>query len=184
MKEIIKSALISGTAFGLGMALFASPVCIILALVGQPILAVALPFLIFALSGPPFGVAMAIFAECMKNRFLAMNLVPGDETLIHQGGANHFMGVEGVGGWLYLTDQALRFKSHEVNIQRHELTIPLCEIAEVSPCRTIGIIPNGLRITARDGRSERFVVSGRRKWTGTIAKARADAEPASPPSHV
>lgn len=180
MKETMKSALVSGSAFGAGCVIILSPGFVILAVVGHPIVSVALAGFIFAITGLPFGVAMALFGAYQRKRFLAMDLVPSHETLIHQGAANHFMGLEGVGGWLYLTDQALRFKSHQVNIQRHEVTIPVCEISEAIPCRTAGIFPNGLRVTTKDGRSERFVLNGRRKWSSAITRAKMDAEPAAP----
>ena len=172
MKETMKSVLRTGSAFGAAWVVLGSPVFIIIGVAGHPFLAIGLAVLVFAAAGLPFGIAMGLFGAYQRKRFLAMDLVPADETLIHQGGANHFVGIEGVGGWLYLTDKALRFKSHEVNIQRHELTIPVCDIVEAVPCRTAGIFPNGLRVTTRDGRCERFVVSGRRQWSRAMAGSR------------
>jgi len=94
-----------------------------------------------------------------------------DETILREGLANHFKGIEGVGGKLYLTEQRLRFVSHKLNVQTHDECYPLAEIAKVETRRTLGIIPNGLRITSKDGKTERFVVYGNREWVAAIEGA-------------
>jgi hypothetical protein len=176
MKEALKSGFFSGCCFGAAWVLIFSPGFIVLCVMGHAHLSAAFAGVVFLVAGIPFGLAMGLFGAYQTRRFLAMDLVPRDEILIHQGGANHFVGLEGVGGWLYLTDRALRFKSHEINIQPHELSILLQEISGALPCRTAGIFPNGLRVDTTDGRSERFVVSGRRRWSGAIVKAKKDTE--------
>lgn len=98
-----------------------------------------------------------------------------DETVIKHGPANHFMGIEGVGGWLYLTASRLVFKSHALNIQTHELALPLSDIRTVEPVRTMGIVPNGLKVTAGEAKPERFVVHGRKEWVRAIEDARRQA---------
>jgi len=84
------------------------------------------------------------------------------------GAANHFKGIEAVGGWLYLTPDEIIFNSHTINIQAHQTVIPLNKVAEVKPVLTLGIIPNGLLIKTKDGIIERFVVFNRKKWINTI----------------
>ncbi len=172
MKDAIKTGLLTGSLFGGAWVLIISPILALLAIFTHPLIPVALAVLTFTMAGVPFGMAMAAFGAYQAGRFRAMDLVPRQETLIHQGGANHFVGIEGVGGWLYLTDHALRFTSHEINIQRHELVIPLCDIADAVPSQTLGLLPNGLLVRTNDGRSERFVVGGRKKWSRTILKAK------------
>lgn len=93
---------------------------------------------------------------------------PLSYSLIRVGGANHFKGIEAVGGQLFLFDDRLEFKSHSFNIQNHTLMIMLPQIAEVSFYNTLGIIPNGLKVTKTDGTVEKFVVQKRRLWKELI----------------
>ena len=92
-----------------------------------------------------------------------MELNP-NEQIIHQGGANHFVGMEGVGGKLFMTNQRLFYKSHGMNIQDHELTIEFDDIVRLELCRTMYVIPNGLKIHLKNRDVEQFVVQGRKKW--------------------
>jgi hypothetical protein len=125
-----------------------------------------------SVSGLLFGVLMSAFAGYQRKKFLVeTHSFPG-EDLVKQGGANHFRNLEGVGGWMYLTDQRLLFRSHSMNIQRHELLIPLQNISEVNPRMTFGIIPNGLEIKTVDGQREKFVVEDRRDWAKKILQAK------------
>lgn len=118
-----------------------------------------------------FGLLLAAFAAWQGSRFTRE--VPGleGEQLLKQGPANHFRGWEGVGGWLYLTDKRLLFRSHRFNVQNHELSMPLGEIVEVQTCSTAWVIPNGLRVVTAQG-AERFVVEGRRSWLEEISQAK------------
>jgi len=94
-----------------------------------------------------------------------------DEKVLHHGPANHFKGIESVGGKLFLTSRRLRFRSHALNVQAHDESFPLADIATVEPTRTLGIVPNGIRVTLRDGRRERFVVTGRATWVAQLLRA-------------
>ena len=123
-------------------------------------------------SGLFFGVLMGAFAGYQRKKFqVETHSFPG-EDLVKQGGANHFRNLEGVGGWMYLTDQRLLFRYHSMNIQRHELSIPLREISEAKPRMTYGFIPNGLEIKTFDGRLEKFVVEDRKDWAKKILEAK------------
>ena len=46
-------------------------------------------------------------------------------------GANHFKGIEAVGGKFFVTNQRIVFKSHSFNIQNHELTIEFHDIQSI-----------------------------------------------------
>jgi hypothetical protein len=94
-----------------------------------------------------------------------------DETVLRHGPANHFKGIEGVGGKLFLTNKRLRFRSHKINVQTHDESYPIEMIASVEPSRSLGIIPNGLLVHLRDGHRERFVVAGRGDWVSSIRSA-------------
>jgi hypothetical protein len=103
----------------------------------------------------------------------------GDETVLEHGPANHFKGLEGVGGKLFLTERRLRFRSHGFNVQNHDESYPLEDIVAVEPARTLGIIPNGLLVQLRDGRRERFVVTARGSWVASIRRRLGEASPGS-----
>ncbi|WP_422929113.1 GRAM domain-containing protein [Singulisphaera sp. PoT] len=120
-------------------------------------------------SGLLFGVAIVAFTEWQRSR--STKEVPDldGERLIKDGPANHFRGLESVGGWLYLTDHRLYFRSHRFNVQNHELTIPLSDIRDVKTSMTLGIVPNGLLIST-GLRQERFVVVGRKAWVEEIRR--------------
>jgi hypothetical protein len=121
--------------------------------------------------GVLFGLTMASFVAWQSSRFSRQAPALEGERIRKQGPANHFRGWEGVGGWLYLTDKRLLFRSHGFNVQRHELSMPLAEVADVQACSTAWVIPNGLRLVTEKG-AERFVVEGRRDWVDQIRLAR------------
>jgi|SRR5579859_7621541 len=90
------------------------------------------------------------------------------EGLVHHGPANLFRGIEGVGGWLWMTDRRLAFTPHKMNVQAQPEEWRFPEITRVEAVRTLWVIPNGLKVTLRDGRTRRFVVSGRRTWVDRL----------------
>lgn len=93
-----------------------------------------------------------------------------DETIVLHNGANHFKGIEAVGGKLFLTNKRLRFRSHRFNVQAHDESYPLDAIHAVEAVRTLGIIPNGLVVQLKDGRRQRFVVMNRSAWLAQLAR--------------
>ncbi|HEY6154725.1 MAG TPA: hypothetical protein VIW07_13375 [Candidatus Udaeobacter sp.] len=161
MIRFVVSTLRSGIPFGIAMAIT------IWFIVGSRL----------ALSGGVvagllFGILMAAFVTFQRRRFLAQQPDFPDEEVVWQGPANHFFNGEGVGGWLYLTTRRLFFRSHAVNIQRHETNLLLADIAEATPRLTAGFIPNGLLVRTASGAEERFVVDGRKRWCSEITNAK------------
>lgn len=157
MNKNIKNVLLTGFPFGLFMGIFFSfrygatrgiPAGII--------------------SGILFGISMSIFMAYQTKKFKKNPPLLENEYIIKEGPANHFKNIEGVGGWAYLTDKSFIFKSHSVNIQTHELIIPIQKIKDVKLVLTIGFIPNGLKIITIDGNNERFVVENRKDWVTKI----------------
>lgn len=100
------------------------------------------------------------------------------ESLIKQGSANHWQGWEAVGGRLFLTDQRLIFKSHRLNVQRHETSMELEEVASIKPRNNFLLVPNGVSIFLRNGYEERFVIWSRRDWITKIRQAKITREKA------
>lgn len=91
------------------------------------------------------------------------------EAALFQGPANHFLKVEGRGGWLTLTKTRLAFRSHGKNIQNQPMDIAISNILKAKPTMTAEFIANGLRITKKDGEKESFVVSHRKEWAKRIS---------------
>ena len=116
------------------------------------------------LSGIGFGVAIAIFIEIQTTKMESKDGLFEGEKVIYQGGANHFLNAESRGGWLTLTESRLCFRSHGTNVQNQPLNIPVSSIENVQSSLTLGIVPNGLKITLSTGKSEAFVVSTRKNW--------------------
>jgi hypothetical protein len=108
---------------------------------------------------------------------MAIQLQP-DEMIQKEGGASHVKGIETVGGHLWLTNLRLFFKSHALNIQVHEESYPLQEIASIHPH---GLVPTWMYVTLRNKRQEKFVVFGREEWIGKIAEALRQSRAANAP---
>ena len=130
----------------------------------------ALPLVIG--SGLLFGLLMALFAASQQKVFEKQKTKFEDEELLHDGPANHFLNLESVGGWLYLTDKRLFFRSHKFNIQSHEWSLLLSEIDNVQTNRTLGIMPNRFQVTSISGEVDNFVVYGNQNWREQILSAK------------
>jgi len=90
---------------------------------------------------------------------LNVNFIPNpDEKVELARMCNHFKGLEGVGGKLFVTDQRLVFKSHDFNFQTHQLDLNYEDIASIELSNTLGLVPNGLTIKTKQGQVERFVI--------------------------
>jgi hypothetical protein len=74
-------------------------------------------------------------------------------------GANLFRGWEGVGGRIIVTNRRLLFEAHRYNVQREPLDIPLHDISDIVPSKTLYLIPNGITVDCHSGQQYRFVVS-------------------------
>ena len=123
-------------------------------------------------SGVLFGLGLAVFMAYVTPKRGELS-VPDGERLLKDGPANRFVGVEGVGGWLYLTNAAIRFRPHSFNIQKQEFALPLEAIASAVTSRTLGLIPNGLVLSTTASVNERFVVEGSKDWVRAIVSAQA-----------
>ena len=155
----IKNSILAGIAFGLIFGTFqAFSYGINYALIAGPV------------SGLLFGLFMHLFVHSKAVKRQTQIKTEDGESIIHSGGANHLKNCEAVGGMLYLLSDKLQFKSHRFNLQNHELTIQTDQIKEITYSNTLGIVPNGLAISLKDGRQEKFVVNGRQLWKTEIEK--------------
>jgi hypothetical protein len=121
-------------------------------------------------SGIFFGVFMYLLynSQWFKRKIDVQTDNQG--PVIYDGGANHFLNGEAVGGKLFLMNDKLRFKSHRFNIQNHELVMNMAHVKQVSFYNLAGIIANGLEITLDNGKTEKFVVNKRDVWKDMIEK--------------
>lgn len=120
------------------------------------------------LSGLFFGLGMYWFVKSKTYKNQTKIQTSNNTDIIHSGSANHFVNFEGVGGKLYLLKDTLQFKSHNFNLQNHETVIALNNIKEIGFYNSLGIVPNGLAVTTKDGKTEKFVVNGRKTWKEKI----------------
>lgn len=116
------------------------------------------------ISGVLFGLIMGAFnnSKFVKDT-TKIDTDPGEE-IVFESLANHFKGLEGVGGKLYLTNKRLIFKSHKFNIQNHQLSIDLSDINSIKRYKTLGVINNGLTIITNHNTTEKFVVEQTDQW--------------------
>lgn len=120
------------------------------------------------LSGVLFGIFMDFFAMIQTKKFESLrSQMAMNDRIVFESGANHFMNKESVGGWLFLTSEVLLFKSHQLNIQNHELSIPVNSIKSVTPCKVFNFA-TGLKIEKTDGEWEKFVVTNHNEWAAKI----------------
>jgi hypothetical protein len=131
-------------------------------------------FLYGVADGIGSGILFGVFMYLLYNsRWFKRKIdVKADnlEPVIYDGGANHFLNGEAVGGKLFLMNDKLRFKSHRFNIQNHELVMDMAHVKQVDFYNLAGVIRNGLEITLDNGKTEKFVVNKRTVWKDEIEK--------------
>lgn len=155
----VKNSILAGIAFGVLFGFYISiRYGIDYAIVLGPI------------SGLVLGISIYFFVTSKIVKQQTQITTADSETIVCSGGANHFFNGEAVGGKLYLLIDKLQFQSHSFNLQNHGLVIDIKNIQRIDFYNTLGLIPNGLSITTFDGRTERFVVSGRQNWKNEIEK--------------
>ena len=86
--------------------------------------------------------------------------------------ANWLRGLEGVGGRLFLTNQRLIFVPHSLNFQTDGVQIELWGMSKIEKHQTLGLIPNGIKITLESGHIFKFIVWNRSKIIREIIYAK------------
>ena len=169
MSQMVKTFLIAWVVFGAPMSVFFT-------------------FLYGPRVGVPSGLGFGFLFAALTSAFAMYQasfkgqcpLAEG-ETLRKEGLANHSVRAVGVGGFLYLTSSRLYFRSHKINLQNYELSIPLKDVLSTKTTWTAGIIPTGLCIETPTG-TTRFVVPGSRSWAKAINEAKSgQASRGNPP---
>lgn len=160
MPTFIRNAALGGLAFGIAFGVF----------IGFRSGNLTLGAVAGLAGGVLFGAVVGVFVQHQSAKFSAHDPTGPGEQLLKQGPANHFRRGESVGGFLYLTDSRLLFRSHRYNIQEHERSIPLPEVRDVQPCMTMIVVPNGICVVTEEG-EDRFVVEDRKSWVKAILAA-------------
>ena len=114
--------------------------------------------------GVIFGWLAGLFKHSSFVTSSAKIITEPDEIIFYETPANHFKGVEAVGGKLYLTNMRLIFKSHKFNIQNHKLSIYWDSIMRVDRYKALGFVNNGFSVIMRGGVIEKFVVKEIEEW--------------------
>lgn len=127
--------------------------------------------------GSAFGLCMALLVSSSWVKQSATPRFEPDEQIIKASPASHLRGVITMGGWLYLTDKRLVFRTHTFLQKSYELAIPLADIAQAQPAKMAWFITNGLTITTDTGQIERFVVEQGRQWSDAMMVQRPRTSP-------
>jgi hypothetical protein len=96
------------------------------------------------------------------------------ETIIKEGKANRArFALISQGGKLILTNQRLVFVGHGMNIGEGTVAIKLADILRYKKAVALPLIPipNAFKITDQNGKTHKFIVSGRGKWIRAISQA-------------
>lgn len=121
-----------------------------------------------------FGVAFPFLFQKLATRLVSKNKLSikpelsENEQIEIEGPANLFRGIEGVGGKIFLTNNRLIFKSHQLNIQKGQTNIDYQNIHEVLKRKTAKVVDNGFRIVTKDAKTYDFVVNEREVWLDEI----------------
>jgi hypothetical protein len=157
----------AGLSFGIGIMIF---FIVRNVLIGgedqgqQIIKTVVAVFVAGTLAGVFFGWLTGLFDRSRLVSPMTKVLSEPGEKILYESPANHFKSREGIGGKLYLTNKRLVFKSHSFNLEKHQLSISLSDIKQVDNYTRSELVNNGLSVTTKDGRTERFVVKEVQDW--------------------
>lgn len=183
-RGLVRTSLLAGVAFGVGMFAFSMGPLFRLDLSGGPSIDErALPpasvivarAVVWGAAGLVFGGLLGLFVALLSRRATrdAPPMTEPGERLLHHGPANLWRGWVSIGGWLYLTTHGLRFRPHRFNAGLgEEWATSLAAVLEVEPVRSAGLVPNALRLTLSDGTRVQLVVSERAAWLEALAAAR------------
>ena len=103
-----------------------------------------------------------------KNFDKVRNEIAKEKKIVFDEAANRVVGSEAVGGWLFLLEGSIYFKSHAVNIKTHDMEIPLSDITSVERCRVSRLANNGLLVKTVYGVEEKFVVNSPAEWVEKV----------------
>jgi hypothetical protein len=167
MKEIRTMSLLSIFLFGVPMSIVFAIIAIVQS--GDIVLGIIIGAIAGFLAGLLFALTISVFIKIQAKKYSLMrNEISEKYVVLYDGGANHNVNGEGVGGWLCLTSNGLFFKSHKYNFQSHELWIPLETVQSIKTYKSFGFINNGLLLNRKDGTQNKFIIYSPEKWIAKI----------------
>lgn len=92
------------------------------------------------------------------------------ERIVMQEGASHLIKGEDIGGMLFLTEKSLIFQSHTFSLRKHQLVLPLEELADVEIAELYGHVKSGIKVTMTSGQIERFRMKSYERWNARLDK--------------
>jgi len=93
-----------------------------------------------------------------------------DEEITDEALAVHGVAFRDAGGWIFLTNQHVRFKSHRFSTRKRKLAFPLSDIAQVSrPASRRG--RKQLFVHLKTGEVEQFTVEDAEDWESSIQES-------------
>ena len=119
------------------------------------------------LAGLLYAVGISVFCAVTGKRMEVLkSKLEKESRILYDGGANHWVGKEAVGGWLFLLEEDVYFVSHKMNLQTHECKIPYQEIRSIRKGRK----PRSICLELKSGQQEEFVVNHGRIWRDIISE--------------
>ncbi len=77
-------------------------------------------------------------------------------------------GMESVGGRIIVTNQRLLFEAHGINLQKEPLSIKFDDIVGVTTYSSLGLVPNGIAVQCRSGKTFKFIAFNRKEIVDLI----------------
>lgn len=117
------------------------------------------------LFGGVFTLCMALFSKHIEKKSAQLRAeIAKVRKIICEGPANHKKGANAIGGWLFLSEDAIEFYPHKMNIKAENIPILLDDILNVE---TQG---NQLKIQTKTGSAYTFVVNKSKLWKQSITE--------------
>ena len=117
------------------------------------------------LFGVLFTVTMAIFTKHIEKKSVHLRAeISKVRKIICEGPANHKKGVNAIGGWLFLSEDAIEFYPHKMNIGGQNIPILLDDISNVETKS------NQLKIQTKEKVTFTFVVNKAKLWKQSITE--------------
>lgn len=101
------------------------------------------------------------------------------EDIIKKGTANRWKGIDAVKGKMYLTNSKLLHVPSALHFRRGDTIMPLKDIeaVEIDDNMLFKLpVPNGLKVTMKDGDVHKFVVNRRKDWRKKMEAALMECE--------
>lgn len=111
-----------------------------------------------------FISTFVLIAACKMKKFKKSFQL--DTKIWYDGGANHIVGKECVGGWIFLTEDELLFHPHSFNKNTENCKIAYSQIKNI----TIGSKIRSIDVYLHTGGKESFIVNNRKQWIMRIKK--------------